>query len=289
MKLFVILIFFYTFASAKIFLLMKKGTICVITCLFFVVNSTVLAQEDTSKVFMNSEGMTLDSLYDIVNDPHITYKEKIKIFFQCKHKRNSQQEKQTSTINALLSDSKRNKDINGLLYGYIYLADLNKEWSNEDMFNIYIDSAELYADNSTNPLALAGYHYTKGTQAINAPYGKKEGYKQFEKAIEYYSQTGIDIQSISYILYNITAYTANQPDTIFAKNLIDKIVIILQKEYSPFIDFSLCAMKSDLYSNYFNETRKESMIDSAIFYENKRIELFLSNRDTLPEIGRAHV
>ncbi len=247
------------------------------------ISSFIYAQEEVGIVYLNDEGMTLDSLYDIVNSPKITYKEKINAFYKCNYKRDSQREKQTSIINTLLAESKDKKDINGLLYEYIYLADLNNEWNNEDLFNLYIDSADIYAEDATNSLALAGYHYTKGTQAINAPYGKKEGYKQFEKAIDHYSQTSHNIRYLSYILYNIAIYTANQPDTTLAKRLIEKVEHILQKEYSPFIDFSLSTMKSDLYNMYFEATKQENMLDSAIFYEKKRIGLFYSNKDTLPE------
>ena len=227
--------------------------------------------------------MTLDSLHNIVIDPQIPYKEKMNAFYRCTYKRNSQREKQTSVINYIISENKKEKDKNGLLFGYIYLADLNKEWDNEELFSAYLDSADIYADDATNPLVLAGYHYSKGTQAIDAPYGKKEGYKQFETAVDYYSKTGLDIQSMSYILNNITFYTANQPDTVYAKRLIEKVENIVQKEYHPFADFSLCAMKSDFYSTYFNHTNQESLLDSAIFYEKKRIELFRLHKDVLPE------
>ena len=263
---------------------MRRETIyLIISIILFSVSSTVKAYEESNVVYLNEEGMTLDSLAIIVNNPNISYKEKMNIFYRCNYKRNSQQEKQTSAINTLLSESKANNDANGILYCYIYLADLNNEWNHEELFNIYIDSAEMYAENATNHLALAGYHFTKGTQAINVPYGKKEGYKQFEKAIEYYSQADNDIQDISYILYNLTAYTANQPDSLFSKRLIGKIESIMQKRYSPFIDFSLSTMKSDLYSIYFDATGQESMLDSAIFYEKNRIALFNSNRDELPD------
>ena len=262
---------------------MRIKTISVIVSfILFAISATVKANEEDGKVYLNKEGMTLDSLINIVNDPTISYKEKMEIFYRCNYKRNSQQEKQTSVINTLLSESKLNKDINGILYCYIYLADLNNEWNHEELFNNYINSAEAYAENATNPLALAGYHYTKGTQAINAPYGKKEGYKQFEKAIEYYSQVD-SVQDISYILYNLTAYTTNQPDSLFSKRLIGKIESILKKKYSPFIEFSLSTMKSDLYNIYFNATEKECMLDSAIFYEKNRIALYYSNRDELPD------
>ncbi|MDR2915438.1 MAG: hypothetical protein LBV74_11495 [Tannerella sp.] len=261
----------------------KKTLYTIIYTIILSISSFTYAQEEANAVYLNNEGMTLDSLYDIVNDPQISYKEKMNIFYRCNYKRDSQREKQTSTINTLLAESKRKRDANGLLYEYIYLADLHNEWNNEDLFNLYIDSADIYAEDATSSLALAGYHYTKGTQAINAPYGKKEGYKQFEKAIDYYSQANQDIQYLSYILYNITIYTANQPDTTFAKRLIEKVEHILQKEYSPFIDFSLSTMKSDLYSMYFNTTKQENMLDSAIFYEKKRIGLFYSNQDILPE------
>ena len=263
---------------------MRREVFCIIFIyIILTISSSVKAQEDFNEVFLNNEGMTLDSLYNIVNNPEISYKEKMNIFYKCNYKRNSQQEKQISVINTLLSEGKRKNDINSILYCYVYLADLNNEWNNKDLFNIYIDSADIYAESATNPLVLAGYHYTKGTQAINAPYGKKEGYKQFEKAIEYYSQTGNDIQDISYILYNITAYTTNQPDSLFSKRLIEKTENILQKNYSPFIDISLSTMKSDLYNIYFNATKDECMLDSSIFYEKRIIELFNSNRDVLPE------
>ena len=262
---------------------MRKGIFFTFIYILFVVPSSVTAQEDINEVYLNNEGMTLDSLYNIVNNPQISYKEKMNIFYRCNYKRNSQQEKQKSVINNLLSEGKRKNDINGILYCYIYLADLNNEWNNEGLFNLYIDSADIYAEKANNPLVLAGYYYTKGTQAINAPYGKKEGYKQFEKAIEYYSLTGNDIQDINYILYNITAYTTNQPDSLFSKRLIEKIENILQKKYSPFTDISLSTMKSDLYNIYFNVLGTEHMLDSAIFYEKKIIDLFYSNRDILPE------
>ena len=262
---------------------MKNLTFYILIFTFYAISLPVKAQEDINEVYLNSEGMTLDSLYDIVHNPQISYTEKMNIFYRCNYKRNSQPEKQISVINTLLSESKKKKDINGILYCYIYLADLHNEWNNEELFNIYIDSADIYVESTTNPLVLAGYHYTKGTQAINAPYGKKEGYKQFEKAIEYYSQTGNDIQDISYILYNITAYTTNQPDSLYSKRLIGIIENILQKDYSPFIDISLSTMKSDLYNIYFTATEKECMLDSAIFYEKKITELFYSNKDILPE------
>ena len=252
--------------------------------LFFLAFSAICffanAQEDTSKVYLNNTGMTLDSLFFIINDNRISYKEKINVFYECYYKRNSQQKKQTSVINAILSESKKEKDINGQLYCYIYLADLNNEWENEDLFNLYIDSADIYTKNASHPIALAGYHYTKGTQAIYAPYGKKEGYKQFEKALEYYCQTSRDI---SYIIYSITSYTANQPDSLLSKRLIEQVENIMQKEYSLFIDFSLCAMKSDLYNIYFNASEQECMLDSAVYYEKKRIDLFNNNEGELRE------
>jgi hypothetical protein len=226
--------------------------------------------------------MTLDSLVAIVNNTNMSYREKMDVFYKCNYKRSLQQEKQVSVINRLLSESKRRKDVNGILYNYIYLADLYNEWDNNELSNTYIDSADMYAEYATLPLVLAQYHYTKGTQAINVPYGKKEGYKQFEKAIDYYGQLSRETYIISYYIYNIAVYTANQPDTIFAKRLIRKIENILQKDDPPFVDFTLCTMKSDLYSAYFNATQQENMLDSAIFYEKKRISLFYSDDNHLP-------
>ena len=247
------------------------------------ISLSILAQEDHYSVYLNNEGMTIDSLFDIVYNPKLSYKEKMRIFYQCNFKREAQQEKQTAIVNTLLSESKRKKDINGLLYGYVYFADLHNEWNNNDLFQTYIDSADFYAENATHPIALAAYHYIKGTQAINVLYGKKEGYKQFEMAIDHYSRAIHEIPYFDYILYNIAIYIANQPDTTFSKRLINKVENMLVKEYSPFIEFSLCAMKSDFYSNVFHATKQESMLDSAIYYEKIRIGLYDAYQDILPE------
>ena len=263
---------------------MRKKTYAIIFfAISLTVSSFILAQEDNISLYLNNDGMTIDSLYDIVNNPKIPYKEKMKVFYRCNFKRETQQDKQLSLINTLLSESKQKKDMNGLLYGYVFLADLHNEWNNNDLFNLYIDSADLYAEQANHSIALAAYHYTKGSQAINEPYGKKEGYKQFETAINYYSKSIYEIPYFDYILYNITIYIANQPDTTFTKRLIGIVEDILQTDYSPFIDFSLCTMKSDLYSSVFYANRQESKLDSAIFYEKKRIGLFETNRDILPK------
>jgi hypothetical protein len=148
--------------------------------------------------------------------------------------------------------------------------------------NAPTDSIDIYAEKGGQPLSLAHYHYTMGTQAINAPYGKKEGYKHFEKALDYYEQVDNDTHAISCHIYNIAVYTANQPDTTYAKRLIGKVENILQKKYSPFIDFTLSTMKSDYYKMHFDATNQEAPLDSAIFYEKKRIHLFYSNENKLP-------
>ena len=263
---------------------MRKNTCTVIIITIMLgVSSFMFAQDDNDSVLLNNEGMTIDSLYDIVNNPKIAYKEKIQVFYQCNFKREAQQEKQKSIINTLLAESKKKKDVNGLLYGYVFLADLYNEWNDNDMFLLYVDSADLYAEHASHSIALAAYHYTKGTQAINVPYGKKEGYKQFETAIDHYSRIIHEIPYFDYILYNITIYVANQPDTTFTKRLINMVENILQKEYSPFIDFSLSTMKSDFFNNVFHATKQESMLDSTIYYEKKRIKLYDSNPDILPE------
>ena len=189
---------------------------------------TLNAQKDLYSANLNIEGITVDSLYDIVNNPAWPYKEKIGVFYKCFFKRESQQEKQIAIINTLLSESKRKKDINGLLYGYSYFADFYNELNNNDLFNIYMDSADMYTEKANYSIALAAYHYSKGTQAINVPYGKKEGYKQFEIAINHYSKVIHEISYFGYILYNITIYAANQPDMTLTKRLMQNVENILQ-------------------------------------------------------------
>jgi len=258
-----------------------NGLIVIVVALF--ISSFNQTQEGNLSVLLNNEGITIDSLYVMANNPKIAYKEKMRQFYRCIFKRKSQQEKQITTIQILLKESKRKKDINGLLYGYVYLADLYNEWNNEVLFQTCIDSADQIAEKATHSIALAAYHYIKGTQAINEAYGKKEGYKQFEMAIDHYSRIINDIPYFGYILYNMTIYVANQPDTTFTKRLIHKVETIFEKEQCPFIDFSLSTMKSDFYIQCFHATKNENMLDSAIYFEKKRIRLFYENPGILPE------
>ncbi|MDR1723991.1 MAG: hypothetical protein LBR84_08675 [Tannerella sp.] len=186
-------------------------------------------------------------------------------------------------IRELESESKRRNDTDGLLYSYVCLAEVYYYLNDEKQFEVYLDSADMYFEYTDNPIILAKYHYTKGTQAINAPYGRKEGYKQFELAIDYYIKSNRSSMSVGKILNDIAVYTANQPDTTFVKRLISKVDTIMGKDYSPFIDFTLNTIKSDLFKLYFDVGMGECMLDSAIFYENKRLRLYYSNIDELPE------
>jgi hypothetical protein len=251
---------------------------------YLLINILLLkAQEDTNVIYLNNDGLTLDSLYSTVFDPNISYDKKIELLYVSRYRRDLEQEKQTEIINELLLEGKKNKDYDGILYCYVFLADLYYTWENAELFNLYIDSADMYIKRVSNPLSLARYHYIKGSQAIIEPYGIKEGYKQFELALDYYIMTKQYPTTIGVILYNISVYTANQPDTAFVQRIINKTEFVLQNQYSPFVDFSLSTLKSDYYNKYYEKSHLENMLDSAIFYEKKRINIYFSNRDILPQ------
>jgi hypothetical protein len=256
-----------------------------IALILFVFSSCILlySREDSPVVYLNNEWITLDSFALIVSDPKISHKEKMKIFYHCNCKKSPQREKQISTVNRLLSANKKLHDINGLLYSYACLAELHNGRDNNELFNAYIDSADRCAEKATNVLSLARYHYIKGIQAMDVPYGEKEGYMQFEKAVDYYDRANMDARNVSPYIYSIAVYTANRQDSLFAKQLIRKAENILRREYSPFIDFVVCTMKSDLYNMHFEATNREEMLDSAIFYEKQRISIFYLKANDLPD------
>jgi hypothetical protein len=231
---------------------------------------------------LNEEGLTIDSLANVIDDEDISYREKIALVYECSYKRDTLQEKQIGVLNRILRESKKEKDVNGILFIYIYLADLYHEWEENHLFDAYVDSADFCMEDATDPHALAKYHFTKGTQAINKPYGRKEGYKQFEEAIDYFNRIENETHSIEATLYNITVYAANTPDTTSSKRIIGKIENILDRDYSPFIEFLLYSMKSDLYHEYFKTSGNETMLDSAIHFEVERVNTYNNKYYTLP-------
>jgi hypothetical protein len=232
-------------------------------------------------LYLNDEGLTIDSMANVIDNEGIPYNEKMALVYECRYKRDTLREKQIEVLNRIIEKSKRQKDVNGILYIYVYLADLYYAWEDNRRFEIYVDSADLYMEDATEPLSLARYHFMKGMQAINKPYGRKEGYKQFEEAIDYFNRIENETRSIETTLYNITVYAANTPDTTFSKRIIKKIENILNRVHSPFIEFLLYSMKSDLYHEYFKTSGDEAMLDSAVHFEVQRINLYHKESDRL--------
>ncbi|MDR0835436.1 MAG: hypothetical protein LBN11_02500 [Tannerella sp.] len=261
---------------------MRKNIVIVVVSFLFS-GFFLSAQTNGQVLYLNDKKLTLDSLSKVISDEDISYQTKINTFYTSEYKREPEKEKQIEVINNLLAESKKEMDIDGILFIYVYLAYLYYTWENEKLFNIYADSADIYAEDAKNPLSLGHYHFTKGTQAIHDRYGRREGYKQFELAIDYFSGIKNETRSIASSLYNITIYTANQPDTTSSKRIIGKIEKLLDKDYSVFIEFLLFSMKSDLYHEYFNASGDEMMLDSAMSFEKQRITLYNSDTAALPE------
>ncbi|MDR0836449.1 MAG: hypothetical protein LBN11_07730 [Tannerella sp.] len=251
--------------------------------IFFICNALLYAQEDLLALHLNENGVTIDSLIEVIENKDIPYKEKIALIYECRYKRDTLREKQIDVLNQILEESKKQNDVNGMLFTYVYLADLYHAWEENHLFDVYADSADLCMEDATNPLSLARYHFTKGTQAIDKPYGRKEGYKQFEKAIDSFNQIEDEAPSIEVTLYNITVYTANTPDTASSKRIIGKIENILDKNHSSFIEFLLYSMKSDLHHEYFKTSGNEAMLDSAIHFEVERVNIYNEKSQTLPK------
>ncbi|MDR2147488.1 MAG: hypothetical protein LBE91_13620 [Tannerella sp.] len=254
-----------------------------ITCLFFLSAPFPYAQEEAKPLFLNESGLTIDSLANVIDNEDIPYREKIALVYECSYKRDTLREKQIATLDRILQESKREKDVNGILFIYVYKADLYHAWEKSGLFKTYVDSAETVMEDATNPLSLARYHFTKGTEVINSPYGRKKGYNEFEKAIDYFNLIQNETRSIETTLYNITIYAANQPDTTSSKRIIEKVENILGKNCSPFIEFLLYSMKSDLYYERFDASRNEAMLDSAIHFEQERINIYNRELPNLPE------
>jgi hypothetical protein len=250
--------------------------------MFLICNVLLYSQEDRATIYLNENGLTIDSLAKVIDNEDISYKEKVALVYKCSYKKDTLREKQIEVLNRILKESKKQKDVDGILYLYVYLADLYYVWEENHLFDVYLDSADLYMEDATRPLSLARYHFTKGTQAINKPYGRKEGYKQFENAIDYFNRIENEISSIEATLYDITIYTANMPDTVFSKRIIGKIENILGRDYSPFIKFLLYSMKSDLYYEYFKTSKNEIILDSAIHFEIERVNIYNKENDVLP-------
>jgi hypothetical protein len=222
--------------------------------------------------------MTLDSLCAIVGDPQISYSIKKELVYGNNFCEQERRTEQLNAVNALLSESKRNNDNDGIMLGYTFLAYLYDEWNNPAAVQTYLDSAEICLLGATNTLAFARYHYLKGKSAIDSPYGRKKVHKEFDSALNLYIESDYSIKYLSYILYNITLYAIHQPDTIFTQGLIDKVNIIKEKQNTMFLEITVYALKSSLYKTYYTFSPAENLLDSAINYDLKVVNLFYSNQ-----------
>jgi hypothetical protein len=221
--------------------------------------------------------VTLDSLKHIVENDFINYKDKIRMYYSNNFCEDVPNEEHIVVTNRLLAESKRRRDANGILLGYATIAYLNDEWGYDTLSRIYIDSASAYVETATDALALARFHYLNGLQLVNTPYGRRKGHREFELAMDLYIKSGYAAQYLSYITYNISVYSTHQPDTVFTKKMIEFNQHILDKNYTPFVDYTLSSLKSTRFKMLHEVSKDERNLDSAIYYERKRIKLFDDN------------
>jgi hypothetical protein len=228
----------------------------------------------------------IDSLYEIVCDSDIAFSRKLKIvddlgglsfYSEYFHKL-------FALFNRLLEQGIKVNHKNGMFFCYNSIADLYFGLWDKEETEIYLDSAAMCIDKSSNMQYLASYYRMKA-QYIQRyfPNRTPEAVIYYQRSLSYYEKSGMKGKEadVVIILRNLTIDGFQRGDSAYVcKNILR--IAELKKQYDfPMIDFCLKEMQISLYSFYYQNLPEAVYLDSAIYYAKECLALY--EKGVLPD------
>jgi hypothetical protein len=249
---------------------------------FVLVNQSPVAAQDNES--------PIDSLRAIVYHPGMSFSDKLKIMsdfngvFSCSA---FFYELLFPLLNDFLEQGKKEDHCNGLLFCYSLIADLHLGLWEKEKVEIYLDSAEMYADRTEDMRYLAPYYRLKG-QYIQRyyPHRTPEATGYYQKALTYYEEAGYEGREndLIIILRNLTIDGFQRNDSAYIFRNINKLADMQKKYASSMLDFLLMDMKTYLHDFYHFQSQEEAFLDSSIYYAGRGLEIYESG--LLPQFYR---
>ena len=249
----------------------------VVTVFLLYITTFIFASQSLPVVIYNES--KVDSLYDIVLSPDLSYSKKmdtmrrysnISLYSEYFHKLQP-------LFNELLGEAHRHSDENGILFCYNSLANLYLGLWDKENLEKYLNLAEDYIDQSNDDHELASYYRVKG-QYIQRYYPDRtpEAVSNYHKSLSYYDKTKGKDDEVSIILRNLTIDGFQRNDSAYVCKNILKIKELRDHTDSPIIDFYFEDVMVSLNTVYFQTSSESRFLDSAIYHTKKCLELYES-------------
>lgn len=248
----------------------------------FFLFATTFAFASQSYSATSDNDSRIDSLYSIVCDPDIAFYQKLKIVddFDGLSFYAEYSPKLFPLFNDLLEQAKKISHNDGILFCYNSIADLYIGLWDKEHVQIYLDSAAMYIDKSSDVRYLAPYYRMKAQYVQRYyPDHSPETVNYYQKSLSYYEKSGIKGREVDLviILHNLTIDGFQRNDSAYVGKNILRMAELKKQFNTPVVDFSLMDIQVNLYSLYFKNTSDEKYLDSAIYYAKECLELYENN------------
>jgi len=251
----------------------------IITLSIFVANSYSASKTDIS----NSP--LLDSVIKVIIDPATPLKEKIKI--DNLSTKNPLREHRPLLLTMLLREAKKVNDHNELLFLYSRFGSYYIFNDNLPQARLYLDSAQVYLEKSTDHTVLGAYYQTEGNY-----YGSMQqeipAHQNYHKAIENLEKDGKNPDKVISLLRNMTVTYFLRQDVEAVRSIIDRMnaVSIKNPEDSIKIRLTIDEITAGFYWTQHEMTNNITYLDSAQIYYSDAINLYQSS-DSLMQKSQA--
>ena len=235
-----------------------------LTSLFLLLFASLLyAQEDSTVVYLNSKGLTLDSAKQIIADKSIKFEKKFEMLKLIEM--GPPDWILDNIFLKLLPDAQKQDDKTALVFIYSHIAGVYLSILEYDKCKLYLDSAGLYVSKVEDAKTLGGYYFYLGFYyfRLDSP---ADAYSNLYKALSYYEQSPNQERMIANILTMISTEYINRDDIESVQTLIAKTEHLAQTNKNTTIDFALSYFKASNYQILYDESEDKRYLDSIIKY-----------------------
>lgn len=235
-----------------------------------------------NNALLNAQGLTLDSINNIVSDKNISLHFKYEVVNSITNYR--EYKKILPLYQSVLAEAKKQKVDSVQMQMYNRLMITNFTNMHFEEAKVYLDSAFIFEKKVNNlyPLVVlynyAGAYYSR----LN---NTEKSHEYYYKAINCYEKMNGYEEKIITILYNLSSKYEEKEDLATLKKLTDKIETLAPKADKP-LSYMLANMSKAAYYykewyifRNFEDSTNTNLLDSVVLYSKNTIRIYDETKD----------
>ena len=238
-----------------------------LTSLFLLLftSSLLYAQEDSTVVYLNGKGLTLDSVKQVIADKSIKFEKKFELIKTITY--GPPDLVLDNIYLKLLPEAKKQDDKTALVFLYSGITNMYIAKFEYDKSKLYLDSAALYVPKTKDTLTLGSYYYYLGTY-YHLKDSIPEAFSNYNKALSY-CKTSKQIGVKTTILTNMAVEYINRNDEESVWKIIENLeqsATIKPIRQNSRLGYDLNYLKMQAYQILYVESNDKIYLDSIIKY-----------------------